>query len=251
MNTTTLSDTEIFNIIDKEISQGDLEPTCEAIAEQESQGNYDLMISRYFLARIETLKNQQVDTTTRSSELALSPAELIEKATRSVALEERKIASANQHLVRYRVDTASAVDEAKKKKKNRKNIICVSGNMILALSSVSVISALLILLGHTVQTLPYLKIMACVAVSLATPYLFSKISIKNCIITYQSTLTAICLFTCLGSAATGFLLLKKNPPSYNPVDEKALQLTQADLEEKSVEIALKPAKSGSSVVANP
>jgi len=232
MNPSTLSDTEIFTIIDREISLGDLDPGCKAEAEQDSKGNYDLMISRYFLVRIEQLKNQKAENTNRSS-----------------ALEERKIASANQHLVRYRVNQAALENKQNNIKKSRNKIMYISGNILLTLSSLSAISAIMILLGHTIHTLPYLMILGGVALSLFIPYLFSKISFKSCMISYQTTLTALCIFTCLGSAASGVFLMKMDPPAYNSQEQLAGQNEQA--QERSVEISLKPAKSASSVVTNP
>ena len=238
MNSNTLSDTEIFNVIDREISQGDLEPACQKLADQESQGNYDLMISRYFLARIEMLKNHQ--------NLSKGQGQKIQDSSRSIALEERKIATANNHLVRYRVNQASQED-LEVNKKNLDTLINISGNIILILSSISIISAIMILLGHTIHTLPYLVIIGSVIVSLALPYLLSKISIKSCMVSYQTTLAALCIFTCMGSAATGIYLMKMNPSNYHPEEQIAGQVLQS----QDQEIALKPAKSGNSVVTNP
>ncbi len=55
--------TEIFSIIDREILTSDLEASCHVEALLESKGNYDLMISRYFLKRVKML--QEDDSSSR------------------------------------------------------------------------------------------------------------------------------------------------------------------------------------------
>lgn len=228
MNSNRISDTEIINIIDREISQGDLHPDCKAKAEAESAGNYDLMISRYFLIRIEMLKSQE-----------------IQKPDRTKAFEDRKIAAANQQLIRYRVNNISAT-QIKTKQQKRKNLIHLSGNIILSISSFGMISALMVLLGYNIHTLPYLLIAGGVLACLVIPYLFSKISIKKRMVSYQSTLAAICIFTCMGSATSGLILMQQNPPTYAPMMQQyANQPTNTP--QPSEALSVQPAKSGGSM----
>ena len=64
-----LTDSEIYTIIDSEISNDRLDCVCKEMAERESGGNYDLMISKYFLKRVEELKGERIFSDDRAEAL--------------------------------------------------------------------------------------------------------------------------------------------------------------------------------------
>lgn len=230
MKLKSLSDTEIIRIIDKEISESRLEPTCYAEAKEESKGNYDLMISRYFLKRVEMLKIQQVV-----------------KMDRAEALDARKRAAATQ-LVRYK-SRHNETKELKQKKKTRALQRDLIGNVILIVSSISALSALLILQGYTVYSMSYLFITSMVVLFIVLPYLLSNVVFRKIHVAYQSSLALMCIVMCLGSVACGILVMKQNPPNY--YDER---IAEAILENEASEeegVVLVPVTSSATMATNP
>ena len=116
---------------------------------------------------------------------------------RSNTLEERK-RNAAVGLIRYK--PAPGIENTRKGIENTSScFIKIIANFILILSSVSAISALLILKGDTIHNLSYLLVYGAVVVCLALPCICSKISIKKRHIPYQTCLSLdLCLlFLCI------------------------------------------------------
>ncbi|MGJ8656803.1 MAG: hypothetical protein ACSHX6_10165 [Akkermansiaceae bacterium] len=192
MKSTKLSDTEIYSIIAMEISTSRLDGACREKAELESGGNYDLMISRYFLMRIEELKEKNVEC-----------------GYKEAALEQRKVDAANK-IIRNRVN----------KVKGRSRLMGVRRdvffssiiwNVILIVSTISAMSAYLVLRGDSLQNLPYASIIGVLITCLVLPCALSNMTLKSNPIQYRTILSAFCIIMCLGSLVSGLLLMKKGP----------------------------------------
>ena len=234
MNASKLNDTQILMIINNEIDNRAFEPVCHEQAERESNGNYDLMVSLYLLKRIEVLQGQSLQNRSREDEL-----------------EARKVDSANK-LIRYRTARKSAenANSREQKERGRRVFTIIMSNVILILGVVSVISAFMVLQGHTIYSLPYFLIGGVVVACLIFPYLLSSISIKRFRLPYQTCLKVLCIIMCTGSLLSGMKLLKKNPRNYIAESESSSLSAPAESVDEGARIEIESAKVEPSVVSN-
>ncbi|MGJ8656494.1 MAG: hypothetical protein ACSHX6_08580 [Akkermansiaceae bacterium] len=235
MNNKRQNGADVMAIIDSEIASGNLHAVCKAEAERESNGNYDLMISRYFLKRVSMLNEPEAV----SSKL-VDADERVKVAVNGSAGHRTKI-------VRYQHVQDDAATRMSKKKQHE---LCANifGNLILILSSVSVISAMMILKGFTVQSMPYLFLFGVVLLCLVLPHLFSRVVFKKFSFPYQSYLKLMCIFMCMGSVASGIKLMKTNPENYAVQEERSTVVEPEAPVANEVQINISPVKSDSSVV---
>ncbi len=180
-----LTESEIYTIIDSEISNDRLDGACKEVAERESGGNYDLMISRYFLKRVEELKGKRVFSDDRSK-----------------ALDQRKIEAAKKILLR---DSARQIEATVSKNDDLNGVFhSVLGNLILVGSSASAVITYLVLNGENVS---YSVIAMVATICVVLPVLLSQMPIIKDLISYRMSLSVLGIIMCLVFVIQGVQLI--------------------------------------------
>ena len=200
MNSPRINDKEILAYIDREISGGRLNRVCQAEAERASHGNDELMQALYILKRLEMLKR---DGFTRRGVRNDSPPK-DERITRK---------KDTAKLVRYQSDTGAASSRFKKEGA-RRLVSSFLGNFILLLSSVSAITAFMVLQGDTVYDLSYWLIFGLAIGFMVLPYLISGLSSSRRGVPYQTSLKVTCIIMCICSVTSGIFVMQQNPQNY-------------------------------------
>jgi len=190
MKAIELTDSEIYTIIDSEISNGRLDRGCKEMAERDSGGNYDLMISKYFLKRVEELRGKKGFSDDRAE-----------------ALDQRKIAAAKKIL------SSGEVKQRDTNISNRSHSFgvfnLIFGNLVLIGSSASAVIAYLISNGESVS---YSVIGVVAAICIFLPVFLSQLPVIKNLISYRVSLAVLGIIMCLIYIIHGLLLIGNDSP---------------------------------------